>query len=122
MTKNILDFINYTISKIKAYLDYQISFEVLPYFNYDVLIFKYNTKDTLNLMIKIDHLNKTKKQAFINNLLMQINLYINENEIINEQDKILELVLFLNYLTDIKINQAKDFEIIGTYLKRIKYM
>ena len=122
MTKNILDFINYTISKIKAYLDYQISFEVLPYFNYDVLIFKYNTKDTLNLMIKIDHLNKTKKQAFINNLLMQINLYINENEIINEQDKILELVLFLNYLTDIKINQSKDFEIIGTYLKRIKYM
>lgn len=122
MTKNILDFINYTISKIKAYLDYQISFEVLPYFNYDVLIFKYNTKDTLNLMIKIDHLNKTNKQAFINNLLMQINLYINEDEIINEQDKILELVLFLNYLTDIKINQAKDFEIIGTYLKRIKYM
>ncbi|MBO6042146.1 hypothetical protein J6P52_03155 [bacterium] len=122
MTKNILDFINYTISKIKAYLDYQISFEILPYFNYDVLIFKYNTKDTLNLMIKIDHLNKTNKQAFINNLLMQINLYINENEIINEQDKILELVLFLNYLTDIKINQAKDFEIIGTYLKRIKYM
>ncbi|MBQ5492362.1 MAG: hypothetical protein IIT78_00600 [Mycoplasmataceae bacterium] len=122
MTKNILDFINYTISKIKAYLDYQISFEVLPYFNYDVLIFKYNTKDTLNLMIKIDHLNKTNKQAFINNLLMQINLYINENEIINEQDKILELVLFLNYLTDIKINQSKDFEIIGTYLKRIKYM
>lgn len=122
MTKNILDFINYTINKIKAYLDYQISFEVLPYFNYDVLIFKYNTKDTLNLMIKIDHLNKTNKQAFINNLLMQINLYINENEIINEQDKILELVLFLNYLTDIKINQAKDFEIIGTYLKRIKYM
>ncbi|MBO6022398.1 hypothetical protein J6P51_03625 [bacterium] len=122
MTKNILDFINYTISKIKAYLDYQISFEVLPYFNYDVLIFKYNTKDTLNLMIKIDHLNKTNKQAFINNLLMQINLYINENEIINEQDKILELVLFLNYLTDIKINQAKDFEIISTYLKRIKYM
>ena len=122
MTKNILDFINYTISKIKAYLDYQISFEVLPYFNYDVLIFKYNTKDTLNLMIKIDHLNKTNKQAFINNLLMQVNLYINENEIINEQDKILELVLFLNYLTDIKINQAKDFEIIGTYLKRIKYM
>ncbi|MBQ5543948.1 MAG: hypothetical protein IIT97_03375 [Mycoplasmataceae bacterium] len=122
MTKNILDFINYTISKLKAYLDYQISFEVLPYFNYDVLIFKYNTKDTLNLMIKIDHLNKTNKQAFINNLLMQINLYINENEIINEQDKILELVLFLNYLTDIKINQSKDFEIIGTYLKRIKYM
>ena len=122
MTKNILDFINYTISKIKAYLDYQISFEILPYFNYDVLIFKYNTKDTLNLMIKIDHLNKTNKQVFINNLLMQINLYINENEIINEQDKILELVLFLNYLTDIKINQAKDFEIIGTYLKRIKYM
>ena len=122
MTKNILDFINYTISKIKAYLDYQISFEVLPYFNYDVLIFKFNTKYTLNLMIKIDHLNKTNKQAFINNLLMQINLYINENEIINEQDKILELVLFLNYLTDIKINQAKDFEIIGTYLKRIKYM
>ena len=122
MTKNILDFINYTINKIKAYLDYQISFEVLPYFNYDVLIFKYNTKDTLNLMIKIDHLNKTNKQTFINNLLMQINLYINENEIINEQDKILELVLFLNYLTDIKINQTKDFEIIGTYLKRIKYM
>ena len=122
MTKNILDFINYSVNQLKAYLDYQISFEILPQINEDILIFKFNTKDTLNLFIKIDHLNKTNKKAFVNNLLMQVNLYLNEDEILKEKDKILELILFLNYLTDIKINKDEDFETIKVYLKRLQYI